>query len=216
VIFVLGGIGGYDPLPVSASLFLPVGGARHAVRGFYWHHGFGQPLKDLQDLRHLMRKGDELAELILAEKRAHPERPVYLLANSGGTAVALFAAEQLPAATLERVVLLAAAVSPHYDLRGALAATRGGIVSHYSPLDRLVLHWGTSHFGTADRHYVASAGCTGFAVPPDLCPEDRALYERLVQVSWHPRMILNGHGGGHTGIHAPHFLIHEVAPWFRD
>jgi hypothetical protein len=216
IVYVIGGVGGYDPLPVSASIFLPMAKVKHDIRGYHWSHGFGTILKDLQDTRHVMRKAGVLAEVILAEKRHDPVRPIYLLANSGGTGLALFAAELLPPETLERIVLLAAAVSPDYDLRHPLRATRQGIVSFYSPLDRIILHWGTWQFGTIDRFYTASAGCKKFNIPADLSPEDRELYQKLVQIPWEPRMMLQGHGGTHSGVHAPGFLMTEVAPWLRD
>src|ERR1051325_312319 len=97
--------------------------------------GWGQMFRDLQDTEHLLNKAGDLASQILSFKETHPERPVYLLAKSGGAGLALLAAEQLPPNTLERIVLLSAAVSPGYDLRGALRATRGEIVSFYSPFD---------------------------------------------------------------------------------
>jgi pimeloyl-ACP methyl ester carboxylesterase len=215
IVFVLDGIGGHDFLPFTTQFLLPRAGVPHEIKSFHWSHGFGQALKDLQDFRHLHRKADELAGLILTHKEREPDRPVYLVGNSGGTALVLLAAEKLPPQTLERIILLAAAVSPDFDLRGALRATRGGIVNYYSSLDRLVLHWGTWQFGTADRHYVASAGC-GFSRPADLTPEDQYNYDRLVQIPWEPRMMLHGHGGGHLGVHAPGFLMNEVAPWLRD
>ncbi len=205
-----------DPLPVSTPVFLPMAGVSHEIRDFYWSHGVGQILKDLQDTRHLKQKAEELAELILSEKSRDQDKPIYILANSGGTGLALTTAELLPPQTLERIILLAAAVSPEYDLCPALKASRGGIVSFYSNLDRFVLHWGTWQFGTMDRYYVSSAGCTGFAVPDDPSPEDQELYKGLTQISWQPRMILLGHGGLHVGVHAPLFLINEVAPWLKE
>jgi hypothetical protein len=216
VVFVVGGVGGSDPMRICAPLFLPCAGVTHEFRDFYWSHGLGRVLKDLQDTRYRAQKAEELAGLILAEKQQHPDRPIYLLANSGGTGLALLTAEHLPAQTLERIILLAAAVSPTYDLRPALRATRREIVNNYSTLDRIILHWGTSQFGTTDRYYVASAGCLGFTVPADLSTEDRALYARLVQIPWEPRLLLEFHTGGHSGWHSPGFLMNEVAPWLRD
>jgi hypothetical protein len=216
VVFVLDGIGGHDWLGMTSQLFLPRAGVKHTIRPYNWSHGFGQLLKDLQDTRHMGRKAEELAALILAEKEADADRPIYILANSGGTGLALLAAERLPAGTLERIVLMQAAVSPDYDMRCALRAVRSNIVNHHSSMDRIILHWGTWQFGTADRHYVASAGCTGFVVPKNMTEADAQLYQRLLQIPWEPRMMLDGHHGGHLGVHAPLFLINHVAPWLRD
>src|SRR5438874_3847 len=87
-----------------------------------------------------------------------------LPAARAGAGLGLAAAAQLPAGTVERVVLLSAAVAPTYDLRPALTATRGEIVSFHSSLDRVLLDWGTSQFGTVDRVYGPAAGLSGFEV----------------------------------------------------
>jgi pimeloyl-ACP methyl ester carboxylesterase len=217
VIFTVGGVGGFDVLGQSARWAFPRAGLPHEVRDFAWTHGWGQVLKDLQDHRHLMRKANELAEQIKQLKEADGERPVCLVGKSGGTAVVLAAAEQLPADTLQRIVLLSAAVSPDYDLRPALRASAGGIVSFHSPHDRLILGWGTKEFGTADRVYGPSAGLSGFQLPPNNPDdEDCFLYERLVQVPWNPRMIKAGHFGTHLGTSLPAFLRVEVARWLRE
>jgi hypothetical protein len=216
VVFVVGGVGGYDTLPISAQVFLPPAGVHHEIRNFVWTHGVGRLFRDLQDTAHVVRKAADLAALIRQEKAREPDRPLYLVAKSGGAGLALLAAEQLPPGTLRRMVLLSAAVSPTYDLRPALRATAGEIVSFCSRNDRLVLEWGTSTFGTIDRHYGPSEGLAGFVVPTSLTPDDQALYARLVQLPWQPRMLLEGYAGTHTGTSAPPFLASEVAPWLRD
>ena len=52
--------------------------------------------------------------------RKNPNRPIYIVAKSGGTGLVLYALQGVPANTVERVILLSAAVSPTYDLRPAL------------------------------------------------------------------------------------------------
>jgi hypothetical protein len=215
VVFVVGGIGGFDILGKSAQLALPRAGVPHEIRDFVWTHGWGRLFKDLQDTRHLLAKAEVLAEQIKRIKADDPDRPVYLVGKSGGTGLVLAAAEQLPPRTLERIILLSAAVSPTYDLRGALQATRGEIVSFYSRYDSFILGWGTSQFGTVDRVYGPSAGLRRFKVPADLNCHDRALYERLVEVPWNPRMLCEGHTGMHFGTSLPTFLGKEVAPWLK-
>jgi hypothetical protein len=187
----------------------------HEVRGYRWTHGVGQPLKDLQDFRHLRRKAEELAAEVRSVTAESPRRPVYLVGRSGGAGLVLAAAELLPPATLERIVLLSAAVSPDCDLTAALLATRGGIVSYYSELDQAVLNWGTRQFGTADRVYGPSAGVKGFAVPDGHAAGSGGPYDRLVQIPWRPRMLWRGHGGLHSGTLSPWFLRSEVAPWLQ-
>jgi pimeloyl-ACP methyl ester carboxylesterase len=137
------------------------------------------------------------------------------MGHSAGAGVVLAAAEQLPAGSLERVILLSPAVSPSFDLRASLRATRHEIVSFSSTLDRFFLDWGTCQFGTVDRVYGPAAGLDGFQVPPDLDPEGKALYRRLVQVPWRFEMLLNGRGGAHHSTCMPLFLAHDVAAWLR-
>jgi pimeloyl-ACP methyl ester carboxylesterase len=215
VVFVVGGVGGLDGLGPAAQWILPRSGVPHEVRNFVWTHGWGKVFKDLQDTRYLLAQADELAEEIRFLKQKAPERPVYLVGKSGGAGLVLAAAGQLPPRTLERVVLLSAAVSPTFDLRPALRATKEEIVSYYSSYDWFVLGWGTSQFGTVDRMYGASAGWTGFVVPTNLSNEDRALYDRLEQIPWRPSMILEGNWGMHLGTSMPGFVGQEVAPWLK-
>jgi hypothetical protein len=216
VVFVVGGIGGMDPLNKWAHYALPRGGVPHELFDYQWTHGRGHFLRDLQDLRHIAAKGAELAEVVRELKEADPGRPIYLVGHSAGAAIVLAAAERLPPVTVERVVLLSAAVSPTFDLRGALRGTRGQIVSFNSTMDRFYLDFCTRMFGTADRVYGPSAGLQGFVAPPDLDAEGRLLYGRLVQVPWKAsQWIDGGRGGFHHSTCMPGFLSNEVAPLLR-
>jgi hypothetical protein len=215
LVIVVGGVGGYDTLPLSARMTFPHAGVPHEVYNFVWTHRVGQLFRDLQDTEHVIRKSHELADLIRQRKESAPDQPIYLVAKSGGAGLALLAAEQLPPATLERIILLSPAVSPTYDLRPALRATRKELVNFYSKNDQFILHWGTCTFGNIDRHYGPGAGMTGFQVTVQT-PEEAELFGRLVQVPWQPRMLLHGYAGGHHGTSAPPFLAAEVAPWLKE
>ena len=70
---------------------------------------------------------------------SQPSDPVFLVAKSGGAGVAVKALELLDEETVERVVLLAPALSPGYDLTAALRAVRREIVVFWSPLDVVIL-----------------------------------------------------------------------------
>jgi hypothetical protein len=212
-VFVVGGVGGIDVLGPAALHALPRAGVVHELKEFVWTHGAGQVLQDLQDTAHQLKKGEELAELVRQRKQEKPDRPIYLIGKSGGTGIVLTAARLLPAGTLERIILLSPAVSPHYDLRPALRATRKQIVNYYSRGDWLVLGWGTSKFGTMDRFYGPSAGLVGFQRPR--AGDDLDLYDRLVQVHWTSDMIKTGHTGGHVGTSLPAFVARELAPWLK-
>ncbi len=212
-VFVVGGAGGVDPIQVCAPWVLPKAGVPHRIQVFSWTHGKCHLLRDLQDIRYLLGQADRLAAAVRAEQLRHPGQPIYLVGHSAGAGVILAAVEKLPPASIERIILLSAAVSPTYDLRPALRATRREVVSFNSTWDRFCLHFCTSVFGTADRVYGPAAGLDGFRTPPDLNGEDRHLYERLVQLPWHLDMILKCTDGSHHGPCMPVFLAHRVAPW---
>jgi hypothetical protein len=215
VVITVEGIGGFDILGPQATASLRKAGLPHEVRNFRWSHGTGHFLVDLQDTQHLFKKADALALFLIQLRAESPNRPIYVIARSAGAGLTLFALEQVPPGTVERTILLSAAVSPSFDLRPALRATRGELVAFYSRNDQIVLNWGTRHFGTADRYYGPSAGLRGFVPPTELDREGRALYRRLVQVSWTPRMILEGNPGNHIGTGQPGFLCAEIVPWLR-
>lgn len=188
----------------------------HEVRDFVWTHGWGKMFKDLQDAPYLASQANRLAEEVRQAKLAEPDRPIYLVGRSGGAGLVLLAAAQLPPATLERIILLSAAVSPTCDLRPALRATRHELVSFYSSFDWFVLGWGTTKFGTADRVHGPSAGLAGFVRPDDLDAEGQELYKRLFQIRWVPSMLTEGFDGGHVfGTSTPAFVTKELAPWLR-
>jgi pimeloyl-ACP methyl ester carboxylesterase len=216
VVFLVPGVGGIDFItPLNAQITLPRAGVPHEIRVFEWTYGTGRLLRDLQDTRRLMAKADELAEAVRQVKANDPSRPVYLVGHSGGGGLVLAAAERLPPGTLERIVLLSAAVSPGYDLRPALRATRREIVSFNSAADSFFLGWGTTTFGTTDRVYGPAAGRYGFQIPDDLDEDGRQLYQRLVQLPWRWDMIFDFRGGLHNSTIAPHFLARHVAPWLK-
>lgn len=214
-VFVVGGVGGLDPIQACAPWALPRAGVLHHIEVFTWTHGKCRLLRDLQDVRHVLAQADHLAAVVRERQAREPGRPIYLLSHSAGAGLVLAAAERLPPASVERIILLSAAVSPNYDLRPALRATRRELVSFNSTYDRLCLDWCTSVFGTIDRVYGPAAGLDGFRTPPDLDDEGRGLYERLVQVPWHLEMIRQCTDGSHHGPCMPIFLAHLVAPWLK-
>src|SRR6266849_421442 len=124
LVIIVEGIGGLDLLGLSANYSLKHVGLPHEIHHFVWTHGTGKFLKDLQDTQHILKKADELAAFIKDYRARYPNRPIYIVGKSGGTGLVLYALQSLPPATVERVILLSSAVSPTYDLRPALRATR--------------------------------------------------------------------------------------------
>jgi pimeloyl-ACP methyl ester carboxylesterase len=215
VIFLVEGVGGANLLTLGSEIACRRAGLPHAVRRFRWSHGFGRVFEDLQDIAHVIAKGEELAGEIRAVRAKDPDARVFLVAHSGGTGVAVRAAESLPPDAVERMVLLSSALSPTYDLSHALAACREGIVSYHSSRDFLILGWGTRQFGTIDRKFVSSAGRDGFTLPEGVSADAKGLYSRLTQIPWDPRMILDGNWGNHNATIFPRFLSRDVARWLR-
>jgi pimeloyl-ACP methyl ester carboxylesterase len=182
------------------------------VRNFRWTHGYCRVLSDQMHAAHLQRAGRTLSDLVQTCRQQSPELPIFLIGHSAGCGVVLAAAENLPAGTLERIVLLAPAVSAKHDLRPALASACRGIDVFYSGHDWACLGLGTLLAGTTDRCWTrAAAGKVGFQ-PICNSPEDEALYAKLRQYPWDPSLTWAGHRGGHYGAHQPRFLRAFVLP----
>ena len=115
-----------------------------------------------------------------------------------------------PGRKVDGVIMLATALSPDYRLDKALAKSRRGIVSFYSPWDWVFLGVGTGVFGTSDGSHVSAAGRVGFSLPPG--DESDACYQQLFQVKWNAAMIRHWNLGGHVTSGTSRFVAHYVAP----
>jgi pimeloyl-ACP methyl ester carboxylesterase len=183
------------------------------IRSFDWTHGQGRGVRDMADAEHSRAQGRRLAAEIAWYRGACPSTPVYVLAYSAGTHVALEAARWLPPDSLERIVLLAPAVAADYDLRPPLAAARQGVDAFTSDRDRFYLGIGTRVVGTADgKNGVPPAGRVGFDVPPVAGPTDACLLRRLRQHPWEPSVAWSGNTGTHSGSLAPQYFRAYVLP----
>ncbi len=209
LVIVLPGIDGRAPYNENACKALCRDRLDMAVELYDWTLPFGLILNQCAILRNRLA-ADELASRILRYHREYPNRPVFLIGHSGGTAIAVWAAEALPEGeSIDGIVLLASSLSPGYDLSAALRHTQRGIVSFYSGHDAALLGAGTSLLGTMDGQHTEAAGKVGFH-PLGYGAES---YDRLVQVPWEPRMATTGHDGGHFGYTAPGFMEARVKPW---
>ena len=212
IVFMIDGVGGLSFSPKMMELALTEAMVPHELRQFYWSHGFGRWHEDLTDAEGIRAKASELAGEIMEFRIQRPGAPVFLIAKSGGTAVASTCLAQLPDASVERCVLLSAAVSPEFDLVPALRAVRTDLFSFWSPRDRLVLGVGTTFFGTADGVQSESAGLVGFRVPENATEETQRQYAKLRQVEWTPKMTKSLNFGTHIGTSMPQFVRDYVAP----
>jgi pimeloyl-ACP methyl ester carboxylesterase len=180
-------------------------GIDHAIERDLWgSRPFGE-LKNVQSLDRNRRWAAQRAARLAEYRRSHPEQPITLVGYSGGGAIALFICESLPKdVKVDRAILLAAAVSPDYDLVPALQHCRRGIVNVYSREDWFDAGFLTKTFGTMDRKKTSAAGRRGFL------DTDGRLVTRddLTQIAWTPEWRKLGHWGGHVG--------YESRPWARE
>jgi pimeloyl-ACP methyl ester carboxylesterase len=211
VVFAADGAGNFQATSASLRRTAEEQGLPLCVERVAWSHGYGRILSDHLGRCHLAEEGQCLAARVQAYRQQAPGVSVYLLGHSDGCAVVLAAAEALPPGSVERIVLLAPAVSSTYDLRPALACARGGIDVFYSERDWAFLGVGVALLGTADGRGDDAAGRVGFCVPGD-CPADAALYANLRQHPWDPGQAWTGNRGGHYGGYQPVFLRTAVLP----
>jgi len=215
LVLVADGVGGLDLCGTGLRYVIGSLGLRFDVRVVPWGHGFGRWHADLTNVENRDRRAAEIADTVTAYRAQRPGLPVFLVGKSGGTGLVVKALERLPEGAVEKVVLLAPALSPNYDLSRALRAVRREVVVFWSPLDVIVLGLGTQIFGTIDRIRTVSAGMLGFRIPQGLDEASKAEYAKLRQVRWRPEMAATGYLGGHVGPDSPAFLKKYVVPLLR-
>jgi hypothetical protein len=213
VIFTIDGVGGFNLSTTAMSFAFKLAGLPYKIEQLYWSHGFGHWLRDLQDKDRLDQKSRELAKKII--DLLGQGKKIFIVAKSAGCAIALKALSLLPPASVERVILLAPAVSPTYKLVPALRAVKEKLVSFWSPNDALILGLGTTIFGTADGAHRRSAGMIGFKPPIEPDSETAGLYQKFFQIKWQPAMIGDLNFGDHQGSVAVPFLSKHVVPLLR-
>jgi pimeloyl-ACP methyl ester carboxylesterase len=172
-----------------------------AIEVFDWTRGRLFMFHNLINRRRNLEQADLLVRRIRDYRANCPDRPVHLVAHSGGTGIVAMALEHLREnEAIAAAIFLGSALSPTYDLAPALRRTQCGIYNFYSKYDYFYLGAGTRAFGTIDRRRSAAAGKVGFHTPPGQTPADADLYRaKLHQVSWRKEWLHCLHGGGHTG-----------------
>jgi pimeloyl-ACP methyl ester carboxylesterase len=174
-----------------------------------WSHGKGAVFPDLYDNEHHQANGQALANQMVAYRKTHPDSRICLIGYSSGASVALAAAERLPPATINRIILLSPTVSAKHDLRPALRSSLEGIDAFNSEWD--VISTVLYAMGTGDGVGQAVAGRGGF-VPVGDNKEDEQLYKGLRQHFWKGPQQWSGHDGGHFGCMNREFLRAQVLP----
>ena len=215
LVLVADGVGGLDLCGTALRYVMGAAKLPLMVKVVPWGHGLGRWHADLTNADNRDAKGRQVADEVAAFQAQSSGAPIYLIGKSGGTGVIVKALEVLPEGAVERVVLVAPALSPSYDLTSALRAVRHEMVVFWSPYDVFVLGAGTRIFGTIDRVKSFGAGLVGFRAP-DLADGDaRDQYTKLRQVRWRPVMATTGYLGGHVGPDSPAFLRKYVVPLLR-
>jgi pimeloyl-ACP methyl ester carboxylesterase len=205
LVLVIDGAGGFPSVYKAVSRTVKEQELPLQVVSVEWQHGAGRFIADQTEPQHAREAGRRLAEQVLAIHQQNPALPISLVAHSAGSAVALACGEALPPDSLDRIVLLAPAVSCHYDLRPALA-------TFCSERDWFYLGWGVRVLGTTDGRCDEAAGRKGFQTPPPACAADTALYARLRQHPWDESLCWTGNNGGHTGAYQRIFLRTRIMP----
>lgn len=152
--------------------------------------------------------GRKIAEDIVAYRQQYPGRPVFLIGQSGGAGVSVFAAEALAEMNAEPVtgiVLLDASVSSDYNLSQALSKSQRGIVNFYNLRDVALLKVGTQMFGNVDGGHGDSAGRTGFS----------RSFGGLYQVEVTKDMV-DDFADPHFADCSQAFASQYIAPWIID
>ncbi len=212
LVLVFTGIEGRSWLNEDICHGLNAGGVDWAIELVDWTSRVpGSYVVNLRSRARNLRKAGEVARRIVEYRRDHPGRPVVLVGQSGGAAVAVWSAEALPAEEkVDGIVLLAPALSPGYGLDEALRKSRRGIVNFHSRRDWVFLGAGTTLTGTMDGRHGSAAGREGFERPAEGLRAE--LYERkLFQIEWGEQMYPAGFGGHLTSGHK-HFVASHVAP----
>lgn len=212
LVVVLPGIEGRSPLNDDIVRGLVAGGVDCAIDLEDWTSMWG-PLYNLRAEMRNRRKAGRIAVHISEYKYANPDKPVFLIGQSGGGAMALWIAEAMPEGQeIDGVIMLVPSISPGYMVDYSLSKTKRGIVNFYSRRDWFFLGVGTTVTGTMDGRHTSSAGRLGFDVPPQPEPAKEELYNKLFQVAWHEQMADSGHTGGHLSSSADAFIAAYVAP----
>ena len=194
--------------PVSAGL--RAAGFRGRVESFAWSTLLG-PGADHYLVARKKSKGEELAARIVEIRKAHPDASLHLMGLSAGTAVVVFALEQLPdGVRVDNVVLFSASLSERHDLATAMQHVRGRLYATCSMRDRILSGVGVTADGLSGR----PAGLGGLRIPDRMRSDDG--YARVVNLHWRPAYAGFGWTGTHTGVADKRFVQHVIAPRLLD
>ncbi len=206
LVLILPGIEGRSFLNISLMQGLIDGGVPYGLEIIDWTTGNKfLALYHLRAWRRNLRIAAQMAERITRYQHDYPGRPVWLIGHSGGAGMAALTLAALPEGSqISGVVLMAAALSPGFDLSPACEKVARGLWSFHSWNDWLFVGVGTTLFGTMDGWHIPGAGMLGFRPPREP--------RRFVQTGYRPAMALQFHLGGHFGCVHRVFVAETIAP----
>ena len=191
------------------------GGVPYAMEVYDWTTGvFAALFVHIATWRRNKEQARRIAERIERYAVAHPDRPIWLVGQSGGGGMAVLAMEALSdGVTLEGAVLIAPALWRDHNLCTALRRVRDRTYHYFSGRDVFFLGLWTHLLGTIDRVHGACAGRTGFRRPAGITGEEEKHYDsRLVQIDCSRGLWRTGHIGLHLTSSSPKFIREVVAP----
>jgi pimeloyl-ACP methyl ester carboxylesterase len=164
---------------------------------------------DLTDQEAQLKAAARIACSVSAIRKDCPSARIFFVGHSAGARVVLAAAEMLPPQSVDRIIVLAPAVSCTYDLTTALKTSRYGIDNFFSSEDS-VLDSENRHYRNADGPKTHAAGRAGFHLV-SYDKQDIDLYRNLRQYRWTAEF--NGNGG-HYAWALLHNMRKVMAPLF--
>jgi pimeloyl-ACP methyl ester carboxylesterase len=152
---------------------------------------WGTPFRMLQNLRAEERNFSTAADIaaeLTAWRRAHPDEKLYVVGYSGGGGMVTLVTAALPHdVKIDRLILVAPAISPDYPLAERVLPHVSEFVANFASALDLQVGWGTRAFGTIDRKNTASAGAVGFEIADP----------KVLQHVWSADDVPFGHFGNH-------------------
>ncbi len=169
---------------------------------------WGVPLLGLHNLMAHARNTEtakRIAGDLVQWRGRHPDAPLYVVGYSGGGGIATLAVAALSAGMcVDRLILIAPAISPTFPMAGAVLPRVNEFVVNYASHKDLQVSRGTKYFGTIDRKKTAGAGAVGF----------RSSDPRLLQWHWSERNARHGHLGHHFSYLFPRWQTATLLPAF--
>ena len=171
---------------------------------------WGIPFLVVQNIRAHERNvatARQMAGEIVQWRRDHPDELLYLFGYSGGAGLAAMIVSELPDDVIvDRLVLMASAVSPDFPMEERVLPRVREFAVNYASTADVQMGWGTRTFGTIDRVNSTGAGSRGFDTADP----------RLVQWHWTASDRAWGHRGNHRSYLGPRwqsvFLLPALDP----